>query len=303
MAKCDVKKIWWLASYPKSGNTWVRLFMEAYVAGYCDIAITSGRFVRGDQRPSDFQRVSGWPVSELSPDAMNLMRPAALCNMVAFAEGAEICLKTHFIRGAINYVRMIPAELTLGAVYILRDPRDVAVSMSHHNDCTIDEAIGQLNDKDHALTTDNGLFCYCGNWSQHVRNWTTGKASYPVHTVRYEDLLANPEEEFVKIVEAFGIKPDPERVEVAMRATSFDVLQGQEDAKGFVEKEGGERFFRNGKAGGWRDALTEAQSYRIECAHAGVMREQGYEPQSDYRGSRRTPLAALPSGNSKTIGV
>jgi len=278
--KVDTKRIWWLASYPKSGNTWVRFLLEAYITGRVEINNFYGQFVYGDLRPADYRAVCNLPLERLGTEAINLLRPAALLHVIGQAGGADVCLKTHHARGALNFVRLIPPELTKGAIYVIRDPRDAVISWAHHNRALngdIEGAIDQFLDESFYIMDDSSLFHYVGPWGTHVEGWTTGPASYPVHVVRYEDLHQRPHEMLSGVLETFGIAVDQERLDRAVREASFAKLRAQEEAEGFVEKRGGERFFRVGKAGQWRDVLTAEQVARLEEAFGPVMRKWGYE--------------------------
>jgi len=95
--------------------------------------------------------------------------------------------------------------------------------------------------------------------------------------IRYEDMLADPMATFTQAARFLQLPTDPARVEKAVRFSDFKVLSQQEAEKGFKERPGKtERFFRQGKSGGWRDRLTAAQVDRIVADHGAVMRRFGY---------------------------
>jgi hypothetical protein len=96
--------------------------------------------------------------------------------------------------------------------------------------------------------------------------------------VRYEDLLAQPQSSFGKVVGFLGDQPDPARLDRAIAFSAFAALQAQEAEHGYVA-DGADStapFFRTGKAGQWREILTTAQRLRLETDHAAMMEKFGY---------------------------
>jgi len=117
-----------------------------------------------------------------------------------------------------------------------------------------------------------------GAWSQHVASWTA-RAHPTLHVVRYEDMLERPEPTFAGVARFLGLNPPPQRLAAAVAKSSFGVLAEQERRHGFKEKpKRAERFFREGRAGQWRQALTPAQVAAVVRAHRAQMARFGYVP-------------------------
>ena len=173
---------------------------------------------------------------------------------------------------------MIPRHITRGAVYIVRDPRDIVLSHAVHCDLSVDSIIERMS----ALVvgawkdTQRYLRTPMFGWSHHVRSWLDGANIWPQVVVRYEDLLTDPVQEFSKIVELIDGEVDEARVQKAVHATRFSELKRQEAAHGYVEKQNGEWFFRRGESGAWKQGLTEEQARSIEDTNSGMMRAMGY---------------------------
>jgi len=270
----------WISSYPKSGNTWVRLFLTAYEKpDSFDLNRRPVHF-KQDIDPNIYKRLSPVPLDELTMVEARLLRGAVLVWLSRLADvktKGPVNLKTHCANVTINGTSWIPPELTESALYLLRDPRDVAVSFADHLGVSIDDAIARMADNQRELHAGTAIHQPLMSWSTHVRSWRRD-LPYSTFALRYEDLLADPDKWFREVLKFFGYLFDQERFDWAMRLTGFDVLRASEDAHGYKPKSAKQtRFFRRGKAGGWRGVLTDEQAARIETDHGAVMRECGYE--------------------------
>jgi hypothetical protein len=175
-------------------------------------------------------------------------------------------------------VQTVTKDVTSGAIYILRDPRDVAISYSRHLDRPIDETIAIMADVEAATGgTDEKVYERLSSWSAHVHFWT--RRPHPeLHVMRYEDMVAAPRQAFGGLIRFLGGDPPEDRLERAVRFSDFAVLQAQERARGFIEQPARSSgpFFRSGQVGQWQAVLTRAQAARIERDHGEVMRRFGY---------------------------
>jgi aryl sulfotransferase len=274
----------WLASYPKSGNTWLRLLLA--------------NLLRPSDAPADINRidlnsfslVSRRKIEEVALIETGLLTLAEVDRLrprfieaVAAQATAPLYAKTH------DAYRLTAAgEPLLGrgtasaALYVVRDPRDVAVSLAHHSGITVSEAIRELNSDDSCMGMDRrrltrqvpqSILC----WSRHVESWTAQR-DVPVHLFRYEDLLADPVGTFGGAVAFLGLTASEEAVIRAVRLADFTELQQQERRAGFVERQQKSTapFFRSGRAGAWVEVLSPAQSAAIAAAHRPMMERFGY---------------------------
>ena len=272
----------WLASYPKSGNTWVRLLVAAWRAGdEGDLDLDDLAGSRHAAARDLFDHALGLESSELSPEECAQLRPE-LYRELASQGSSPLFLKVHDrFHLAPDGSFLFPPEVTLKAVYVARDPRAVAPSFAAHFSLDLDEAIRRMADPGHAMSrTGDGLGRQLtqpvGTWSQHVTSWLD-QSELPVHLVRYEDLHRAPEETFSGILRACDLPVEPERVARAVQMARFDRVQAQEARAGFKERlPGATSFFRQGKTEGWRKELTAAQVARIEADHGAVMTRLGY---------------------------
>lgn len=268
----------WIASYPKSGNTWLRKFLQAYVCGPPFRLNEYHPRFRGDLQPEDWQGVSRTPITALGTVDHLSLRHAALWNAAQAVRG-RVYMKTHHALVPQLGVEMIPQALSEGAVYLVRDPRDLAISYAHHFGVDTDTAIVHIACEQNMVFDEAMpvLFHGIGSWSQHVRGWSERDYPLPRLVVRYERMVSAPKTTFRRILKFLGLRPDAERLAHALEATSFENLQRQEAKRGFTEqsrKNG--RFFRKGAPGEWRDALSPEQVARIEATHGPMMRKFGY---------------------------
>lgn len=268
----------WLASYPKSGNTWIRLFLANYIAN-SDHAVSINelfRFGTGDALALHYKAVSGGFADTTAIEPVVQLRPKVLRGIVS--NNADINLvKTHSRCGVAWGVDLIPPQYTRSAIYVMRNPLDMVLSYARHYDMTHEQATEAVCHSDNALAPDaSNVVQFLGSWSDHVAGWTS-KSSYPVLVLRYEDLLSQPDKEFTKVVEHFGMTVEPDRLRRAILHASFDQLQKQEQQQGFIERSLKDKaFFGKGQAGVWRDELDPVLVKRIKQSNKRVMKQYGY---------------------------
>jgi aryl sulfotransferase len=277
-----VSGIFWLASYPKSGNTWLRAFIATLLFGEpADInklgflgGMASDRF--------DFDEALGIAAADLTLDQQTNLRPRAYEIWAAEAKRPLYCKAHDCYHATPAGEPLFPTKATRGAVYVVRDPRAVAVSLAHHTGRTLDDEIARMADANANLSSspdglDHQLHQQLRSWSDHVQSWLA--APFPVHVVRYEDMHTDPAAAFGAVAGFLDLSHDTERIGSAVAAASFSRLQAQERASGFFERpRHAAAFFREGRVDGWRDALTPAQAARIVTTHSAVMRQYGYDP-------------------------
>ena len=174
-------------------------------------------------------------------------------------------------------MKLVTPEVTAGAIYLVRDPRDVAVSYAHHLGLPLDAVIALMADPAAAAGGDERhVYQYLGTWSAHVQSWTPRPDPRRL-VLRYEDLLADPARGFGDVIRLLGQEPPADLLARAVRFSGFDTLRAQEAAHGFGEAPRTlPAFFRAGRAGQWREAMTRAQADRIARDHGAVMARFGY---------------------------
>jgi hypothetical protein len=279
----------WLASYPKSGNTWFRIFLANYLenrdrpvsinalggAAGLTRSIASGRQL--------FSEMLAIDAGDFSHDEYDCMRPEA------YRALARRAPETPYLKVHDAYVTtaegepLIPPEATACAIYFVRNPLDVVVSFANHSRQSIDRTIAEMANPSYAFCSSvRGLPIQLRQrlltWSGHVESWLD-RAPFPVHVLRYEDMLARPVDAFGRVVRALGLGEDDARLARAIEFSRFDELRAQEAAApdGFWEAPPNvEHFFFQGRSGTWREHLDDEQARRVMAAHEPVMRRLGY---------------------------
>ena len=274
------RAIWWLASYPKSGNTWLRTVLVSLTSnGSLDINDMGSLGPMASLR-SAFDDTLGIDSADLPFEHQANLRPRVYETWAAEAERPLYCKVHDACHLTPAGEPLIPPAATRGAIYVARDPRAVAVSYSHHSGRALDATIARM-DSDATIDgspigLSRALRQRLLRWSDHVDSWLT--APFPVHLVRYEDMLADPHAAFAGIAAFLGLACDRAAIDAAVAATAFSRLQEKERTVGFTEKPwSAAAFFREGRSDGWRRALTPEQAERIVAAHGPMMRRLGYD--------------------------
>lgn len=274
----DLRRIWWLASYPKSGSTWVRAFIAAYRSGALDINNMPG--VVGDLNDYFHQVVSPVPIGTISLGEYLCIHPAALLHLSRLQRDEPVLVKTHNANTLVDRMPLIPVQLTKGVIYIIRHPGDVCISWSEHLGCSIDDAIDRMEDERFIINTDSNLTHILSSWSTHVSSFTK-EHEFPVAVLRYEDLISDPSTHFRALLDYLGMEYNESRFSAALKLSTFRQMQHQERENGFGERKHQATFFSRGTAGHWREILTNDQIERIEQAHIEVMQRHGYQLSSN----------------------
>ena len=285
-------RLFWLASYPKSGNTWFRAFLRN-LSGECDTPASINDLGTGGlASTSSIQpRALGFDTADLDRGEVARLRPA----VYGFASERLRSFAYHKIHDACHRVDggqwIVDAGATAGALYLIRNPLDVAISYANHGDCSIDEAIAMMEDPEHRLAHDDGdqlksqVEQRLLTWSEHVRSWVDNP-EIRTHVIRYEDMKTDTHRAFSEAARFLQLPTDPQDIARALAFSAFDTLRAQEDEAPFRERNArSPRFFRKGLVGDWQTTLADTQIARIVDAHGAVMKRFGY---LDEAGSPKT---------------
>ena len=198
-------------------------------------------------------------------------------------------LKTHNGNFTINNYPFTNTDNTAGGIYIVRDPRDVVISMSNHLNMNNESVVEHLITNQHEIAhidknskkekQDSFKKSIMGTWSMNYLSWKSYEGR-KIHFVRYEDLINDTKNEFLKILEYLknivNFNIDEQKLNKAIIETSFDNLSNMELKNGFIEQSWEKNFFRKGKIGDWKESLDNKLSKKIEDTFYKEMKYLGY---------------------------
>ena len=281
----DPRPLVWMASYPKSGNTWLRIFLSNFLrdldkpASINDLEKMSIASARGP-----LEQLYSLDSGDLTLEEIDQRRPEM------YDAWANLSEEIHYHKVHDAYTFLPDGRPLLGdpkkqkAIYLVRNPLDVVASYANHNgsedldhtiECLANEkyVMAQRNTKKYPSQLRQKLL----SWSSHVNSWLD-HADMPIHVVRYEDMLLKTYSTFQGIIQFLNLPDDQARIEKAIRFSEMKELQRQEEKDNFKEKAScTKRFFRAGESGNWRDELTVEMVERAASTQGHVMEKLGYE--------------------------
>ena len=287
-------KIIWLASYPKSGNTWLRYLISNYFFNSerkfnFKIAKAIIHFPTEDQMKSIVNRSeilkNPFSISNYWIQAQEELKiKSNQFNNQTDSKSNAVFLKTHNALVSINNKSFTNEDLSLAIIQIVRDPRDIVISYSNYANSSYDEIIREM-------TTDRLMYRMdksedppriqiAGSWKFHYISWKTGVPTIPRILVKYEDLLSNTEDEFYKIIKflskLLNFKINMNQLKFSVECSSFKVLSQSEKKHGFHEIKSDRPFFRKGTKNQWQEKLSQLQINKIENEFKDEMKFLGY---------------------------
>ena len=291
------KNIFWIASYPKSGNTLMRIILNSLFF----TADGKGGIKKIGYIPAFEKTERLNPIKKInSSDFINLNKLDILYKYFLILQSKDnlkikedfIFLKTH--NALVSYFGhpFTNEKNTIGYIYIIRDPRDVAISWSHHSGLTLDDSINfMINDKAYTAWGKSKKSLLSNNiepktllldWETHVNSWDSHGLLVPKLTIKYENLVYNKKETIYKIVNFFSKNYNfnfsniDEKIDNIINETNINYLQKSELENGFNEAQK-EKFFRKGEKNQWKEKLNDKQIKLIENKFKEMMLKYDYK--------------------------
>ncbi len=275
----------WIASYPKSGNTYLRSFISSYYFS------KKGKF--------NFEllmNVLQFPSVKFAKKNLNSELEASynwIYNQNQFFSGENIhFIKTHNSLNQYKGNSFTTNNLSLGAIYIVRDPRNLITSMTHHYSMTYEQAYKKLIDENASLLEksregDYSNFTFLGSWSSHFKSWKNSR-DFKTLFVKYEDFENNKYDTFKKIVQFINdLKKDKSSFNEkkflnSINSTNFSNLRNKEEIEGFdesVNSKSGERkrFFNLGFNNRWQKILPKNILTKLNNNLQSDLNDLGYK--------------------------
>ena len=274
----------WLASYPKSGNTWLRVLISNI--------INSEK--KDFDKPFNFlKQIDGYPnenhfrgmtkdyndPSQLVP---NWIRSQNLINL---KKGIKI-FKTHNMLGSFGEHKFTDTNNTMGVIYIVRDPRNVVSSIKNHYQLPdLNAAVNFMLLKDNWISDAEykGVMpSFISSWNLHYLSWKTFQKNYLL--IKYEDLLKKTNDEVLKIYnylkKFYNLNLNNEDLNQIIKLSSFENLKRKENEEGFEEsyqyKNKKVPFFRYGASNDWKKQLDKKVVNDLEKEFSKEMEELNY---------------------------
>ena len=235
-AGTKAKPVYWIASYPRSGNTWLRAFLHALLAvvrGDDDLPPDINRLTdcsTWETKATPFERVLGKPIQAMSWREITAARPKVQATIAASANG-HFFIKTHLAFVNVLGVPTINTGATAGAIYLVRNPLDIALSLAPHMGVSIDEAITMMAKVDyHTAITADTAFDVIGSWSQNVAELDREDEPFrPGRAIRRHGRDAASD--LRKNRTSRRLEASEPQLKRAGALASFDTLSGQEQAR------------------------------------------------------------------------
>ncbi len=275
-----MKKFVWLVSYPKSGNTWFRMFLSNYLRNSQQpISLDNIENTSISSNAVDFEEEMALNPFELSVEEVDNYRPDFYRSLAKNAVGVNIYKKTHdaYTFNTDGYP-IFPEDISFGAVYFVRNPLDVCVSYSNHSASEVSKTLKFILNRNAIVAGNKGgqLGQRLLSWGEHYKSWSE-QTAIPVHIVRYEDMHQKPMETFGSIVKFLKLEYNEERLSRSIINSDFKLLKQMEKEQGFKERlQKCENFFWKGTIGNYKAYLTERQIEQIVSNSFEVMQLLGY---------------------------
>ena len=273
------KNIIWISSYPKSGNTWMRSILTGLIYtndGNFDFDLLPK--IDQFEKDENFKFIK--KISENDYKNLNKLENISKYWQLSqenIKQKECIFFKTHSANYKHNNIRFTNINKTLGAIYIVRDPRDVAISYSKFIGKSIDETITYMTESKRQIYT---LGIILSRWDYHLASWIN--ADFPILILRYEDLLEKSKgtlEQIIKFLKEdmkVDFRCNDAKIENILTSTSFKSLKDKERIGGFREASKNEYFFRSGESNQWKNMLTSDQISIIEYNFSTYMKKFNY---------------------------
>tara|TARA_B100002003_G_scaffold234029_1_gene247476 strand:+ start:333 stop:1178 length:846 start_codon:yes stop_codon:yes gene_type:complete len=278
------KKIFWIASYPKSGNTWMRAIISSLFFtkdGIFDFKHLKS--IRYFDRPENYKFVESIDTKDYE-DLKNLKVISRYWTEAqknaSIIDGDFAFFKTHNANIEVDNYKYTNEENTMGLIYLVRDPRDVAVSYAKHKGINIDEIIEIITNEKTITFSGDSYPVLLTTWDHHYFSWSS--LSVPKMIIKFEDLVQNTEEIIIKIINFFidnfncRFNNINTKLQNILKTTSFENLKNNEKKYGFSESRKNTLFFRKGEIKQWEKELDYLQIKKIDRSFNKAMKKLSY---------------------------
>ena len=283
-----MKKIIWIASYPKSGNTWVRAIVSALLySSQGNFNFNLIKLIEAFEKKNRFNFVKDMNKNHFKKlnKIEYIYKYWKICQeQIVFDKNINPIFnifKTHTANLAINSNSFTDPNLTEAVIYIVRDPREMVLSYSKHMGKRVDDSIKSITDSRVLLSgNDNLLTTIMSSWDIHYQSWK--KLDVPKIFLKYEDLIYDTKNHITQISNFLAeiLKIDKnilnKKIHNVFTSTSINEFRKHEKNMGFDEASKNSTFFGKAQVNSWKEKLTIEQIHKIEHIFNKTMKELGY---------------------------
>ena len=275
----------WLASYPKSGNTWVRHFLSSLIySNQGKVGLEKLGFIMQYPKRDQFEKLVT-NFDDFNQIKKNWINSQNLIN----SDNKVKIFKTHHVLCSLGKDNFTDEKNSLGAIYVVRDPRNVISSILYHfNLSNTEESLNFIQEEEKFIgnvknKVNYPLHTLIGSWKTNYNSWKVVGKNFLL--VKYEDLILNPNTEFKRIANyitnTINIKFSEEQIKKSVDESSFKNLESLEEKNGFIEsiedpKNKKKKFFNLGPKNNWKESLDKKFVDKIENSFNNEMKELGY---------------------------
>tara|TARA_S200000501_G_C20765020_1_gene717888 strand:- start:111 stop:929 length:819 start_codon:yes stop_codon:yes gene_type:complete len=258
--------ILWLASYPKSGNTFLRALLSNYLINDNKDVFTKMKGIQSFPKKKSFEGIVDDDL--IKKDKMQIFKYFLSAQKKINKNNKLFFVKTHNFFGSINGYEFTNEENTIGAIHIVRDPRAVAVSYAYHADVPFEKSVDLLLAERRFGLNDGGYLEARMSWKIHLQSWL--RCPFPKLLIKYEDLNNDTYNTFKRILifinQFLGdkIKIQDDKINETIEICSFKNLSKLENELGFEDKAKNKKFFRKGENKEWENVLAPELIKKIE---------------------------------------
>ena len=282
--------IFWIASYPKSGNTWLRALISSYY--YSKDGVFQEKIIKNI---GQFPEKKHFTSFNYDPKVVTDTTRFWIKAQEKINEDKKLrFFKTHNVFGTLNNQNFTNKENSIGCIYIIRDPRNVITSLKNHYELDDDSALKWMTRENNFIYDVEKLdrdgysdFQFISSWATNYKSWKVQK-KIPIKIIKYEDLLNKTYAVFMDVVKFINEttnnkeKISKDKLKNSVNSTLFDKLKNNEEKYGFSEAIQSKKenkkipFFHLGPKNDWKSIFDKSYQKKLNSIFEKNLKELNY---------------------------